>query len=62
MADKKHLLRIAAVVGDVVVNPGHGAGHVLDDHGMLHCRSQPVIDADEDESPPAKERRETTRL
>jgi hypothetical protein len=43
VADQEHLIRIAAIVLDVVLGPGEGAGEVLDVLGMFHGRREPIV-------------------
>ena len=44
MAAQEQLVGPAAVVGDVLVRPGEGGGHVLDVFGVLDVRRQAVAD------------------
>ena len=46
----KQPLRVAAVLGDVVVDPADGLRHVADDRPHVHRRQQPVVGRDEDEA------------
>src|SRR5262249_38303392 len=43
MAADEKLVRVAAVVADVLVRPGEGAGHVLDLLRVLYPRPQAIV-------------------
>ena len=49
MAHDEEAFRIAAILGDVVVNPVNGLGDVADDGSHVDVRQEPVVRGDEDE-------------
>ena len=49
VAHDEQPLRVAAVLGDVVVHPADGLGDVADDGPHVHVRQEPVVGGDEDE-------------
>src|SRR4051812_40903110 len=56
VAADKDLILAAAVLPDVPIGPGEGAGDVLDVLGMLNVRGQPVVRHDRPNTVPSEER------
>ena len=50
MAHDEDPVRVAAVLGDVVVDPADRLGDVADDRPHVDVRQQPVVGRDEDEA------------